>query len=80
MENNKTIAMIPADNDGNFLFLKDLRQESGKIYLKYRSTFNDVPFFETEIHAVDNGANYAITGDDGTVLYRFSSGWLKKIK
>jgi len=35
-----------------------------------------MPFAETEIYAVDGGKNFVITGDDGTILYRFSANWL----
>ena len=34
---------------------------------------------ETEIYIVDGGKNVVITGDDGTVLYRFSVKWLEKL-
>lgn len=70
------IATIPADNNGNKLFLKELRTENNRVFIKYKSTYNDMPFSETEIFAVDGGKNFVITGDDGTILYRFSANWL----
>ena len=74
------IVAIPADNRGNLLFLKDFRKdEHGKMYIKYRSTYNDMPFTETEIWLVDNNQNFAIMGGDGTVIWRFSVGWIGKI-
>ena len=73
------IAVIPANNIGGKLFIKDLREDGVKLYIKYRSTFNDIPFVETEIYIVDDGKNCVITGEDGTVLWRFSINWLNKI-
>ena len=74
------IACIPADNSGNKLWLKELRINEKRLYLKYRTTYNDIPFTETEIFPVDGGNNFAITGTDGTVLYRFSINWLKGLE
>ena len=38
--------MIPADSNGNKLFLKNVRiDEKGRLFVKYKSTFNDMPFF-----------------------------------
>ena len=74
---NTTILYIPADNEGNKLFLKDLRKDNEKLFIKYKSTFNDVPFQETELFSVDD--NYVITGDDGTVLWRFLKQWIEKL-
>ena len=65
------IACIPADDDGNKLFLKEKRMVDGRLMIKYRSTYNDIPFMDVELHSVDGGSNYAITGDDGTVMWRF---------
>ena len=63
------IHIIPADNQGNKLILKDYRrQKDGRMFLKYRSTWNDIPFRETEVFLVDSGKNLAILGGDGTVL------------
>lgn len=68
--------MIPADNNGNKLWLKELRIDGDRAFVKYKSTYNDMPFAESEIYAVDGGKNFVITGDDGTILYRFSANWL----
>jgi hypothetical protein len=74
------IACIVADNTGNKLWIKDFREDKGRLFLKYRSTYNDIPFTETEVFIVDDGLNCVITGEDGTVLYRFGVKWLEKIK
>ena len=75
-----TIAMIPADNIGNKIYIKDLRiAEDKKVFVMFRSTYNDMPFIEVELGSVDSGKNCAIFGDDGTVLYRFSTQWLGAI-
>lgn len=71
------IAQIPADNNGNVLYIKDGFINGDKFTIKYKTTFNDIPFTETEIFEVDD--NFVITGNDGTVLFRFSSYWLSKI-
>ena len=73
------IACIKADNVGNKLWIKDYREDKEHLYLKYKSTYNDIPFTETEVFLVDEGKNCVITGEDGTVLYRFNIGWLAKI-
>jgi len=73
------IVTIPADGVGNLLFLKDVRRKDGRIFIKYRSTFNDVPFQEVELHSADGGINYVITGGDGTTLWRFSKVWIEKL-
>ena len=75
-----TIAMIPASDDGHKLFLKELRQdEKNRLFVKYKSTFNNIPFMETQIYPVDGGNNYAICGDDGTVIWRFNKQYLENI-
>jgi len=74
---NTAILCIPADDEGNKLFIKDLREDNKKLFVKYKSTFNDIPFSETELFHVDD--NYVITGSDGTVLWRFSKEWLEKL-
>ena len=72
--------MIPADEQGNKLFIKDVRiDEKKRMFVKYKSTYNDIPFMETELYGVDNGRNCAICGDDGTILYRFSIDWLNSL-
>jgi hypothetical protein len=73
------ICCIPADNNGNKLWIKDFRVDGKKSFLKYKSTYNDMPFMEVEVYLVDGGKNYVITGDDGTVLYRFSEYWIDKL-
>jgi hypothetical protein len=75
----KIIACIPADTE-NKLFIKDFRMDNDRAFVKYRSTYNDIPFVETQIYSVDGGQNVAITGDDGTILFRFSMNWINKIK
>ena len=73
--------MIPCDNVGNKLFIKDLRiDEKQRTFVKYKSTYNDIPFMEVELYGVDNGQNCAICGDDGTILYRFSVEYLSTIQ
>lgn len=67
----KSIACIPADNVGNLLFI--LYEESnGRFFIKYKSTYNDIPFTETEMYLVDNNTNFIITGNNGIPLFRFS--------
>lgn len=73
------IISIPADKFGNKLFLKELKQENDKLFIKYKSTYNDIPFVETEVYSADGGKNCVILGDDGTVLWRFSTQWLDKL-
>jgi hypothetical protein len=75
-----TIVCVPADDKGNKLWLKELEFDKNKIFIKYKSTYNDIPFMKTEIFAIDNGENYVITGDDGTILYRFNKYWLDLLK
>jgi hypothetical protein len=77
---SENIACIVADSFGNKLFLKDLKVDNNRIYVQYRSTYNDIPFTETELFSVDEGKNCAILSDNGTVLYRFSVKWLDKLK
>ena len=73
------VFMIPADNFGNKLFLKDLKENGDRKFLKYRSTYNDMPFIETEIYPADEGKNCVITGEDSTVLWRFPINILNKL-
>lgn len=70
------IACIPADTLGNKLWLTDFREEGEKLMVKYKSTYSDLPFMDTELTLVDGGKNAAITGHDGTILYRFGLWWL----
>ena len=76
---NKTICCIPADNNGNKLWIKDFREDRERAFVKYRSTYNDIPFMEVEVFVTDGGKNLVITGDDGTVLFRFSVSWINKL-
>ena len=78
--NGNEIIMIPADNFGNKLYLKDLREGNNRKWLKYKSTYNNIPFIETEIYPADGGKNCVITGEDGTVLWRFSVQLLNKLR
>jgi hypothetical protein len=73
------ITCIPADNKGNKLWLKDLKTKQDRTYVKYKSTYNDMPFIETEIYTIGGGEHAVITGDDGTVLYRFHKSWLERL-
>lgn len=73
-----TIVAIPADNKGNKLYIKELRTERDRLFLKYRSTFNDIPFVETEIFG-DGKKNIVIVGDNGAVIWRFAESWLSKL-
>lgn len=70
------IICVPADKKGNKLFLKDFRVENKKYYVKYKSTYNDISFMETEIYLVEN--NFVITGDNGIALWVFAKKWLLK--
>ena len=74
-----TILCIPADGFGNKLFIKGMKVENNRIFVQYRSTYNDIPFAETELFSVDEGRNCAILSDNGTVLYRFNVEWLDKL-
>lgn len=76
---NSTIACIPADNQGGKLWIKDYREDGSRMYLKYKSTYNDIPWREVEIYFADASTNFVITGEDGTVLFRFSVNWVGKI-
>ena len=75
----KIICCIPTDNEGNKLFIKDLELNGSRIFVKYKSTYNDLPFNNVELFVADGGENLTINGDDGTVLYRFQSAWIKKL-
>ena len=75
-----TICAIPADKTGGKLWILDLREEGLKTFVKYKSTYNDMPFMETELASVDDGNNLAIFGGDGTVLFRFDAHWIDKLK
>jgi hypothetical protein len=73
------VSVIPVDRDGNLLFIKEPRQDAhGRLMVKYRSTLNDLPFFETYLYS-DGNANCTINGDDGTVLFRFSADYVLQL-
>jgi hypothetical protein len=74
---NKTIQAIPIDRKGNLLFIKDFEQKDGKMFLSYKSGYNDIPFRRVEVYI--QGADLVITADDGTVIYRFAVDFLNKI-
>lgn len=74
------ILAIPADKDGNKLFIKNFSIMNGRIFCSYKSTYNDMPFQQTELFFVDDNKNVAICGTDGTVLWRFPYLLLNRIK
>lgn len=57
------VCCIPADNKGNKLFIKDFKVENNRTFVKYRSTYNDIPFMDVEIFPVED--KFAICGNDG---------------
>lgn len=72
----ETILCIPADGQGNKLWIKDFREENGRFFAQYRSTYNDMPFFETELFLADENKNFTICADNGTAMFRFSIQWI----
>jgi len=68
----KTILTIQADHDGNKLFLMNYHKMNDRMFCSYKSTYNDMPFQDTELFHADNNKNVVICGDDGTVLWRFN--------
>jgi hypothetical protein len=74
------IACIQADAEGGKLWLKEFRIEKDRFFVKYRSTYNDIPFLETEIYILSDKQTVVITGDDGTILYRFHINWLNGLE
>lgn len=73
------ILMIPADTNGNKLFIGNFHTMGNKMFCSYKSTYNDMPFQETELFFADNNENVVICGSDGTVLWRFPYNLLKRI-
>lgn len=73
------ILSIPADKEGNKLFIKNYSSMNGRMFCSYKSTYNDMPFQQTELFFVDDNKNVAITGTDGTILWRFPFDLLKSI-
>ena len=65
-----TILAIPAGH-GYMLYLKEFEEINNKFFIKYRTSYNDIPFTDTEIFLANNNKNFVITGEDGTVLWRF---------
>jgi len=65
----KTIQSIPINRNGDLLFIKDFEQKENKLFLSYRALINDIPFQRQQVF--EHQGNILITGDDGTVLYRF---------
>ncbi len=65
----KTIQAIPINRNGDLLFIKNFEQKGNKLFLEYRAMVNDIPFRKQEVF--EHQGNLLITGDDGTVLYRF---------
>jgi len=65
----KTIQSIPINRNGDLLFIKNFEQQNDKLFLEYRSCINDIPFQKTQVF--EHQGNILITGEDGTVLYRF---------
>lgn len=64
------ILTIPADREGNKLFIKHFHIIHNRMFCSYKSTYNDMPFQETELFFADNSKNVVICGEDGTVLWR----------
>lgn len=72
----ETILCIPADNQGEKLWIKDFQERDGRFFCQYRSTFNDIPFRETELFLADENKNLTICSDNGKALFRFSVQWM----
>jgi hypothetical protein len=72
------IASIPADNQGGKLWIKDFRKDGKRMFLQYKSTYNNMPFMETEVY-FDQNEKLIICGGDGAVLFRFSFEWITRI-
>jgi len=64
------IYIIPADREGNKLFIKHFHTMNNRMFCSYKSTYNDMPFQETELFFADSNVNVVICGSDGTVLWR----------
>lgn len=74
------IQALPLNKQGDLLFLKDFREENGRYFIKYRAMINQIPFKEEELYLVDNGQNFAITGDNAKVIYRFNVSFALNMK
>ena len=76
---SKTILTIQADREGNKLFVMNYHKMNDRMFCSYKSTYNDMPFQDTELFFADDNKNVVICGDDGTVLWRFNSELLNKV-
>ena len=65
----KLIQSIPINRNGDLLFIKNFEQQNDKLFLEYKSMLNDIPFMKTQVF--EHEGMILITGEDGTVLYRF---------
>lgn len=65
----KLIQSIPINRNGDLLFIKNFEQQNDKLFLEYKSMLNDIPFMRTQVF--EHQGTILITGEDGTVLYRF---------
>ena len=65
----KVIQSIPINRNGDLLFIKNFEQQNDKLFLEYRAMINDIPFQKTQVY--EHQGDILITGEDGTVLYRF---------
>jgi hypothetical protein len=65
----KLIQSIPINRNGDLLFIKNFEQKENKLFLEYKSMLNDIPFMKTQVF--EHEGMTLITGEDGTVLYRF---------
>lgn len=73
---NMVVHFIPADQLGGKLILKNYRKEGDRHFVEYRTTYNNIPFRETEIFLIEEEGIFVIAGDDGTILYAFSKLWI----
>ena len=65
----KLIQSLPINRNGDLLFIKNFEQKENKLFLEYKSMLNDIPFRKTQVF--EHEGMILITGEDGTVLYRF---------
>lgn len=70
------IACIPADQEGGKLWIRNLTIEDNQPFIEYKTTYNDMPWAKTPTYPIEDGKFFVITGDDGTILYTYSSQWL----
>lgn len=74
------IACIPADKEGNKLWLRDLVVGEDGLFVQYKTTYNDMPWQKCPLFLLEDEKTLAITGDDGTILYSFSIEWIGALK